>query len=400
MGHHGRRRLALSGLSIPDDDVYFDPEPQLTSTGVDWGSTDTTFEFEVIHSAIEAAETLASYYNTNSEKIKLLSDKNSLKIFDSTLGNSVVSALGFNLAHGVKYRVAWLVGSFPRETRTVVSSKGVILFDSGFVAYEGDFSDASEAWLSTSGDLDTYSGDVAFGTVYKRLITDEEIKALARENTAWYHGPITFEGATTLPTVSSTFNLPLPAMLKDDVCIVHMASSGQVPHTPPAGWTNIVDSLNLNGDAAMVTDYKVMGATPDTVYVCTDTDVGEGYEKGVMAHAFRGIEPTQPLDVLPVAEFYNFSKQPDPPAITTVTPHCMIVSGANQDQVRMLLTPPAGFINHSSVPTGSGDAATGGLASRILDPAETIDPDIWGGTGGGNGAWSAVTIALKPKQRP
>ena len=112
---------------------------------------------------------------------------------------------------------------------------------------------------------------------------------------------------------------------------------------------------------------------------------------------FRGVDP-QIHDVSPPSEATGASGMPNPPSITPTTDNCMLVAiGALDDDV-ITMTAPSGYTLAAEMGyTTAGNATSTGIAYKVLASAAADDPGVFGG--GGNDAWRAWTIALRPLDR-
>lgn len=107
-----------------------------------------------------------------------------------------------------------------------------------------------------------------------------------------------------------------------------------------------------------------------------------------IAQAFRGVDPTTPLDVSPVSLASGTSGTPNPPSITTSKANSLVIAlGALQND-NVTPTAPTGYTNTVFY----SDWGTVMMASKIVATAGVEDPAAFSG---GNDLWRAGTIALR-----
>lgn len=174
------------------------------------------------------------------------------------------------------------------------------------------------------------------------------------------------------------------------------------PNITTTGYTNIVDKLlaNDNEDALISVWYKVMGATPDTSVVSTDTgDLGDS----VVAHVrvYRGVNTSNPIDVTTTTNTQINTFVPDPPAITPVTDFSMIVVYGAGAWAGMMLYKNQGDYASSETSNGLENSDIAFLSYQNLQAtAGEFNPDpftLAAGSDSTAGSAVSVSVALRPE---
>ncbi len=171
------------------------------------------------------------------------------------------------------------------------------------------------------------------------------------------------------------------------------------------GWTEVADLFSDDTyDANLGVYYKVMGASPDAS-VIFDGVGGTDTQTGAVAMAFRGVDPTTPMDVAATtvsgASGLN-TMHPNPPSINHNNPSGVwtVIAGSNVNgtQGARTFTFPTGYTTNA-VQRSSNDTSDGivGLGYRT-NPSDPEDPGQMtaSGTDGTGYAFAAVTMALRP----
>ena len=210
--------------------------------------------------------------------------------------------------------------------------------------------------------------------------------------------PIFFVGSATQSFGSSTTGtLTLPTnLVENDVVIVAVGCDNSLPSITSSGWTTITSASNspAAGDTFYLLAYKRMGATPDASVSVSGVSVASN----ALAMCYRNVH-TDIFDTTFVST-NGATGAPNPPAITTVTAGDMVVAfGFLDDDSVSAFTPPTGYANITGISTGAaGSAFATSAANKLIYLPSTVDPAAFTLTGG-NDAWSAVTIALKPANK-
>ena len=195
---------------------------------------------------------------------------------------------------------------------------------------------------------------------------------------------VTFIGSAQ----STTGTITLPAGLQQNDLVIFASYRDDADTALATGYTN-----GQNGNTNTVRyrwGYKFMPATPDTTVTgLSATDVIN------IAIVFRGVNTTTPLDVAVPGAASNTTGMPNPPSITTTTNNAMVVAIGYLDDDIITATAPTNFTLARTANYGSaGAGGTVMAAYRVKTPAGAEDAGVFGG--GGNDAWVASTIALRP----
>ena len=196
--------------------------------------------------------------------------------------------------------------------------------------------------------------------------------------------PITYLGFTS---ASGTTTLTLPADLQQgDLVLLIQGSDDGTPATP-SGWTQLFAGRDGNSVGYGLA-WKIMGATPDT----TVTVIGAANDANI-AVAYRGVDQTTPVEVVGALSAAS-TTQPDPADITPLTDGAEIVAiGWLDDDIAFTPGAPSGF-NPSTL---SFRNSTGG-GFTVMSASRTWSASLAapGPFTGGDDAWEAAIIALKP----
>jgi hypothetical protein len=140
--------------------------------------------------------------------------------------------------------------------------------------------------------------------------------------------------------------------------------------------------------------YKFMGNPVDTTATGLTNDVRTAH----LAIAFRGVNPTTPLDVSSPSVATGGSGTPNPPPITTVTDNSVVVALGflDDDNVAATAGAPANF-TFAAASQGSSGGATVMAAFRLKTPAGSENP---GAFSGGDDDWVATNLALRIAPAP
>lgn len=189
----------------------------------------------------------------------------------------------------------------------------------------------------------------------------------------------------------------VPTLQQNDVVVVAMGRRGfsglTLDESTPTGYTRIYgyDSDTIN----FVVSYKIMGATPDTsltvVNANSPSNVGS---PGLTIHVFRGVDPTNPVDVN--AQAAVGSGTANAPAITPASANALIYVAAGGNRVDPL-TRPANLDSTTNAyrydnGTHSSFKGEAGAGFYSAWSSGSFDPDAFGGT---SGTGAAVSVALR-----
>lgn len=187
-------------------------------------------------------------------------------------------------------------------------------------------------------------------------------------------------------------SLTLPAGLQPgDLVIVASASDDLTPNYPTGYTQGQRGRVNVGYQWA----YKFMGNPVDTTVSGLTNDVRTPH----LAIAFRGVDPTTPLDATPPTVTTGGSGRPNSPAITTVTDTAWVISLGflDDDNVASTVTAPTNY-TFLAASQGSSGGATVSAAYRVKTPAGAEDPGAF--AAGGDDEWVAATLALRPVVTP
>lgn len=171
--------------------------------------------------------------------------------------------------------------------------------------------------------------------------------------------------------------------------------------TVPTGYTPL-GQLNQSGvtaDTSQNVSHKRMGATPDTTVTIpgtTNNAWGEAYSIQV----WRGVDSLTPMDVTPVSAGGTGTGQPNPGAITPITPGAVIViCGGGAAGTGANYTAPTNYATDFLTAFGA-DTTDAMVGSGYWDgwTSGPEDPGTYGGgTTGTEDSWTAYTLALRPQ---
>lgn len=167
-----------------------------------------------------------------------------------------------------------------------------------------------------------------------------------------------------------------------------------------SGYTEISE-LYSNGsgaDANLEVARKFMGGTPDTV-VAVPNSGSTADAVAVSVRVYRGVDPTNPIDVAAVTASGTGTTNPNPGSITPATQGAWPVAfgaGAVAGTGTNFVSPDlAGFHTINSPDTNDATIGAGhktDWSSGAFDPAA-----FTGGNVAAGNSWAAVTLALRPQ---
>jgi len=210
--------------------------------------------------------------------------------------------------------------------------------------------------------------------------------------------------STTTVTYALTGGLASVPAAGDLVIITAIVGSqGRNPAqaiTAPATWTAL-GQLNPNTttyDTSLNVSRKFMPATPNTTFTLPSTgNVADAQRYTIQV--FRGVDPTNPLDVAAVSATGTATGRPNPGSITPTTAGAwVVICGGGAAATGAAYTAPANFTTNflTGFTADTNDAMVGsgywsGWTSGAVDPAQYT-----GGTTNAVDSWAAYTIALRP----
>ena len=197
------------------------------------------------------------------------------------------------------------------------------------------------------------------------------------------------------------------SMLEGDMVIVAYERTGTTSKTATtiSGYTTIAalyadntQTTPLVGiDSNLIVAYKFMGTTPDTNLVIPTSGFITDAE-AVVVQVWRGIDPSNPLDVAAVTNTQVTTGIPNPPAITPVKTGAIIVVAAGTGHNGGTDTFTAAYLTNFLTVGGNDDTdATVGMG-WLTWPGGAYDPAAWTFSQTDNIAFASnsVTFALRP----
>jgi hypothetical protein len=180
-----------------------------------------------------------------------------------------------------------------------------------------------------------------------------------------------------------------------DIVIVSVgkgSNGASVPTLSSSGYTQISGLYaNDDYDANLLTTYKIMGGTPDTTVEIAGSG-NAGYGLTAIAHVFRGVHQSTPLDVTATTATGTNTGRPTPPAITPTTSGSLIVCiGANSAYDGTI---SSGLSNALSVTVD--ESYQSGIAGGTYSwTSGTYTPSQFAGSTASYFCWCATTVALR-----
>lgn len=211
------------------------------------------------------------------------------------------------------------------------------------------------------------------------------------------NGTITFvaNAEATSAINGGNATITLPAMTQWDVVYVlcALSSTAGAGGTSSSGWTQI--GSTTDNTIRTLVFRKVMGAVPDTSFVCLGT--GDANDSTVaLSMSLRGVDIDTPEDAAPTTATGS-STNPDSPSITTTINNAFNLSIAASGVSDATFTRPTGYSNQvddeEAVDTND---ISGGITHNQVETAGAEDPGTW--TGWSTGPWVAWSVAVRPLQ--
>lgn len=216
---------------------------------------------------------------------------------------------------------------------------------------------------------------------------------------------ITFVSGTDLvcDTTGSPTTVTLPTYAEDDIIFFIADNREDDPEpgvtTAPSGYTQlgvkefyVASAPSIDGFAVVIY-WKIASSSESNPSITWDTLTVAGNCAWVAV--YRGMDTATPFDVS-VAQGNSGGRQVKytPPDVTTNTNAAMVLSFALQpDNNAFSLTVPASFTLDYTDISGTGSDHSGGVASRVVATAGTINLPEWSG---GTDDWTYFSTALKP----
>lgn len=227
-----------------------------------------------------------------------------------------------------------------------------------------------------------------------------------------YVGGLTAQITAVSPTTQSISLTSLGLAAGDFVLVSYTTAAGSdgvLSGKISTSGYSLITELYANGttnDANMAVFQKIMGGTPDASLVVVGKGTS-GFGTTVNVTAFRGVDPTTPLDVTTTTATGTGSGNANPPAITPATSGNVIAifgHSATSTTLRTYTTAStsylSGFLQTNSA--GSTYASTSGAGYVSGQSAGvSYDPAAWAlNTDNAGNSWCTVTIALRPEPPP
>lgn len=161
------------------------------------------------------------------------------------------------------------------------------------------------------------------------------------------------------------------------------------------GWTELADLYQSDTTTTNLgVYYKIMGSPPDTELVIGPSG-NLNYARAVAIHVWRGVDQTTPMDVAIQTATAGNNGEPDPPAITPVTPGAVVIAGGGVGGILSSFT--SSDLEHFITGNWNDtDDFTVGMGSIPWGGSGAINPAKFGGSTSTNVGWCAATIALRP----
>lgn len=162
------------------------------------------------------------------------------------------------------------------------------------------------------------------------------------------------------------------------------------------GYTEVADLYaNDTYDTNISVGYKFMGATPDTDIA---RPAGTGY--ALIAHVWRGVDTSNPMDVTPTTATGTNTGVPTPPAITPTTAGAIVLCLAGNGTLSTSAFTSSQLSNFVTITGLSTYDTTTGVGSFAWTSG-AFTPTAWGGGSTSTSAsYAAVSLALRPAPNP
>jgi hypothetical protein len=207
---------------------------------------------------------------------------------------------------------------------------------------------------------------------------------------------ISFVDVETNSVSATSITLDVPAGVQDDdllvIVVTHSESEDNV-FTTPAGWTLLVDELQVGGTPPSIPGtsiyYRVASSEPAN-YTVTGT-----FSSGILGAllAYRGVDTTTPFDTTETTDT-GTGAPPNPPPITTASDNALVVAVGFKDSGGITST-SVGYNERTVLSTGTGgNGSTLGICDLLLGSSASEDPGPFSSDAD---EWGAVTLALRPQ---
>jgi hypothetical protein len=215
-----------------------------------------------------------------------------------------------------------------------------------------------------------------------------------------------YQGTTSNITVSLTSltgGLQSAPSAGDFVLIYYGTGSTSDRNLVVSGYTEITELYaNDTADTNLAVAYKFMGSTPDTSLTLTGGTLSSSDGGAVYISVWRNVDPLFPFDVTTTTATGIDSGLCNPPAITPITKGSYVVSGGasgNNSNGTFTSSDLSDFRSSHGSDT-NGVTIGGGYrtwTSGAIDPAAFT---LLGSGSNSTYSWAAVTLALRPRQKP
>lgn len=145
----------------------------------------------------------------------------------------------------------------------------------------------------------------------------------------------------------------------------------------------------------------------ETAINCSGFNASIRYGRVALAHVWRGVDETTQMDVTAVSGLGINTGRPDPQPITPITPGAVVVvAGAGGTYATGVglsnFVAPTSYafnmVGHRSGTNVSGSGITSAIFARYWSGFDVEDPGAFtSGSAATQNAWTAVTIALRPR---
>ena len=191
--------------------------------------------------------------------------------------------------------------------------------------------------------------------------------------------------AVSLPSGLQAGDIVIVVVSSDDI-LTNDGVQGQ-------GYTNIPRGANELPGRKIA--YKLMSLTPDST---VNIERVYNNRSAYVVQAWRGVDTTNVFDVATPTELSGTTLTPNAPPITPVTVGALVIAiGALDDDDATVTSHPGGFTNGVSANAAQTSTANGAtiMMASMTWSSGSPDPGAWT-LSGGNDAWLADTIALRP----
>jgi hypothetical protein len=165
----------------------------------------------------------------------------------------------------------------------------------------------------------------------------------------------------------------------------------------PTDYTQLARiSVSDTNDTVLYVGYKIMGPTPDTTFPVVSS-LSTSNAQTAIVFVFRGVDPTNPIDVTTTTATGANSRLANPPAITPITQNATVVAigagGHTASSVNYTTTDLTNFKTLFS--TDTYDIVHG--AGYFEWTSGAADPAAFGTTNDSTSdSWCSATVALRP----